>query len=306
VDEVWLWGGPWFGYWEYHPVTYCGKTIFVMGFNYERGIGEALHDFGHRMEYVVNKRVGDNNWQQNENNEWNKFSLINGHCGNIHYPPGTIVGSEEYKYNKTALISSDCDGYLTYPGGPFIRQSFNCQSWGCSQEGYVKWWLTRIPVLPSINTANGKTIYNNWWKYYAYFDETATALTTPTSTSIPTRKITPTTSPILKKTSTPSKTPTPISEHREPTVSLATIWQGMQLPQKGYFRIVAEADDASGISQIKIFIDNKMKRFCMNTPTCVHNWNMGSIYRGQHMVTVTAVDKSPANNQSTFSVQVVK
>src|SRR3989344_7808981 len=47
-DEVWLWGGPYFGYWEYHPANFCGKTTFVMGFSYERGEGEAFHNFGHR------------------------------------------------------------------------------------------------------------------------------------------------------------------------------------------------------------------------------------------------------------------
>lgn len=86
VDEVWLWGGPYFGYWEYNPVSFCGKTTFVMGFNYERALAEALHDFGHRMEFIGTNRVGDGNWVQNEANEWNKYSLIAGHCRNVHIP----------------------------------------------------------------------------------------------------------------------------------------------------------------------------------------------------------------------------
>ncbi|OGK23453.1 hypothetical protein A3C25_02180 [Candidatus Roizmanbacteria bacterium RIFCSPHIGHO2_02_FULL_38_11] len=181
VDEVWLWGGPYFGYFEYNPVAYCGRTTFVMGFNYERGMGEALHNFGHRMEFVGINRVGDGNWQQNEANEWNKFSLIDGHCGNIHYPPGTIVGSEEYMYNKATSVNSDCEGYLSYPTGPFPVQSLTCNSWGCSQEGYVQWWLNHIPHNTSTTVINGKTLYNNWWKYYVYFDETFE----PVPTAIP-------------------------------------------------------------------------------------------------------------------------
>lgn len=179
VDEVWLWGGPYFGYWEYHPVTYCGKTTFVMGFSYERTIGEALHNFGHRMEFVGINRLGDGNWQQNEANEWNKYSLINGHCGNIHYPPGTIVGAEEYKYDKTTPVSTDCDGYLSYPTGPFIPTSLTCNAWGCSQEGFIRWWLTHIPKNSGSSVISGKDLYHNWWKYFVYYDETFVPPPTP-------------------------------------------------------------------------------------------------------------------------------
>ena len=173
VDEVWMWGGPYFGFWEYSPVAYCGKTQFVMGFNYERGFGEAIHDFGHRMEYVGINRVGNGNWAQDETNEWNKFSKIAGHCGNIHYPPGSTVGVDEYNYGNFNYVNTDCDGYLNFPGGPFEIKAINCNSWGCSQEGYISWWLTHIPSSTGTSVGvDGKTIYNNWWKYYIYYDET--------------------------------------------------------------------------------------------------------------------------------------
>lgn len=207
ADEVWLWGGPYFGYFEYNPVTYCGKTQFVMGFNYERTIGEALHNFGHRMEFVGINRVGDGNWQQNEANEWNTYSLIDGHCGNIHYPPGTIVGSEEYKYDKTTPVSTDCDGYLTYPTGPFTPISLTCSAWGCSQEGFVRWWLTRIPHNTGSSVIEGKDLYHNWWKYFVYYDETFVPPPTPTPTPSPTLKPTPTPTPIPSIPPTPTPTP---------------------------------------------------------------------------------------------------
>lgn len=182
VDEVWLWGGPWFGYDEFKPVDFCGPTQFVMGFNYERLIDEALHDFGHRMEYIGQTRVGQQPWAQNEDNEFNKFSMINGHCGNIHYPPGTIVGTEEYIYDKSTPVTSDCNGYNNYPTGPFTPQSITCTAWECTQEGFVSWWLSHIPHATGTKyVANqGKAIYNNWWKYYAFFDETAEPLPIPT------------------------------------------------------------------------------------------------------------------------------
>ncbi len=173
IDEVWLWGGPWFGYLEYTPRTDCGRTIFIMGFNYERGPGEAIHNFGHRMEYIGINRVGRKPWAQDETNEWNKFSLINGHCGNVHYPPGTIPPAEEYKYDKNATVTTDCTGYHQYPNGPFIPQSITCSAWGCTQQGYITWWLSQIPHSTGTFITPGKQkIYNNWWKYWAYYDET--------------------------------------------------------------------------------------------------------------------------------------
>lgn len=205
VDEVWMWGGPYFGYWEFALAPYCGKTTFTMGFSYERTLAEALHDFGHRTEHVGTYRVGNGNWQQNETTEWNKFSLIAGHCGNIHYPPGTVVGSEEYKYDKTASVSTDCNGYLSYPDGPFPTQSLTCSAWGCTSEGYMRWWLSHIPNATGITTKDNKSIYNNWWKYYAFYDETNTAIPSVT----PTPEATPTPSPSFTPTPTPFPTPTP-------------------------------------------------------------------------------------------------
>ena len=187
VDEVWLWGGPYFGYWEYNPVTYCDKTQFVMGFSYERQVGEALHNFGHRMEFVNIQRINAGvAWEQDEATEWNKFSKIAGHCGNIHWPPGTL-GGPEYNYGNANPVESDCDGYLNYPAGPFPTQTLTCNAWGCSQAGFVEWWLTHIPYNTEtmVDPQTGRSIYNNWWKYYAYYDETVDGVPTPTPTATP-------------------------------------------------------------------------------------------------------------------------
>ena len=176
IDEVWLWGGPEFGFAEYQPASYCGKTTFVMGFNYERTLGEALEDFGHRTEYVLDRRIG-------VDSDWGTFKQPDGHCGGIHYPPGTLVPQEEYMFNKTTPTLSDCDGYLSYPTGPFIMQEISCYNWGCSAAGYFQWWFGHLPhnTGTSVNPITGQRIYNNWWKYYAFFDETAAGIPVPGS-----------------------------------------------------------------------------------------------------------------------------
>jgi len=204
VDEVWVWGGPWFGYPEHQVVNFCGESQFVMGFNYERNFDEALHNFGHRMEFVTSDSGNRINngvpWKQDTATEWNKFSKMDTGCGNIHYPPGpydyTFVNQDgslgkplrsEYDYSNMNPVTTTCDGYLNYPEGPFTTQTITCAAWGCTQGGFVQWWLSHIPAKTgtSIDPQTGRTLYNNWWKYYAYFDETAAPTPTPTSTPTP-------------------------------------------------------------------------------------------------------------------------
>src|SRR5690242_7906353 len=83
IQEVWLWGAPYFGWdeyamkipgdllyyptdnpWFYRPydIPECGKTVWVMGWNYERGEAEAIHSFGHRVEGILSLTVGKGIW----------------------------------------------------------------------------------------------------------------------------------------------------------------------------------------------------------------------------------------------------
>ncbi len=65
IDEVWLMGFPWGGFYEStmcgagafwcnsQPQTWsagCNRRFVVMGFSFERGVGEMLHSFGHRTD----------------------------------------------------------------------------------------------------------------------------------------------------------------------------------------------------------------------------------------------------------------
>ena len=83
IDEVWIWGAPYFGSdeyamklpgdklfytttnpWFYRPydIPDCGRMVWVMGFNYERGVAEAFHSFGHRCEVILSLTVGKGKW----------------------------------------------------------------------------------------------------------------------------------------------------------------------------------------------------------------------------------------------------
>jgi hypothetical protein len=84
IDEVWLFGHPYGGYYESimggPKAFWCNapalegtekakRRFVIMGFNFERGVGEMLEDLGHRAEsmlFKVYERVkGDKNlWER--------------------------------------------------------------------------------------------------------------------------------------------------------------------------------------------------------------------------------------------------
>ena len=85
IREIWVWGAPYFGTdeyamkipgdqvyyatdnpWFYRPydIPDCGRTVFVMGFNYEVGEDNALHNYGHRCEGLLSLTIGRGVWME--------------------------------------------------------------------------------------------------------------------------------------------------------------------------------------------------------------------------------------------------
>jgi hypothetical protein len=226
IDELIVWGAPYFGIYEsaiagpggffYNspPIsgTSCNKLLPIMGMSYERG-DEMLHNYGHRVESVMKNVYGS--WEQQETHAWNRFSLINqlhpgsAACGNIHYPPNTAPNSPgEYIYDYQGNVLSDCDDWQNYPNLTGQRKSINCSVWGCNAPGFYQWWLAHIPR----NAGKTGDKWNNWWKYVLDYDCAMDAskcpLVTPTAvpTVIPT--LTPVVVPSVKPTPTVQPTPT--------------------------------------------------------------------------------------------------
>jgi hypothetical protein len=143
IDEVWLWGGPYFGYWEAvmagpgafntnaPPLggTSCRKSLHVMGFNYERGISEVLEDFGHRMEGTLAHYLPA---------DWANFKA---QCGWMHYAPNSVT---DYDWSNLRTVISSCA-----TGRP---EPINCSVWQCDGYEYKKWWFRHLP--------------KDWWRYF--------------------------------------------------------------------------------------------------------------------------------------------
>ena len=88
MDEVWLFGFPYAGFYESRMVGpgsffcnappldiyhHCLRRFVIMGFNYERGVGEMLESMGHRAEFTMSQVYGH---EANDDNLWRKFCRI--------------------------------------------------------------------------------------------------------------------------------------------------------------------------------------------------------------------------------------
>jgi hypothetical protein len=185
IDELWMYGFPYAGFYEsalggkdgfsYNGGVFsnnsCNKLIPIMGFNFERGLGEAIHDFGHRTEATMTKVYGG--WSQNSTtHNWNKFGLVKAQspnytysgCGSVHFPPNASSTSDEYKYNLTTSIPSNCNDFYNYPNITNSTALISCSAWSCTDVGYYKWWFSHIPNFEGIGPDGA---LNDWWEYIA-------------------------------------------------------------------------------------------------------------------------------------------
>lgn len=186
IDEVWVYGAPGFGFWESTIAGdggyWCNsspvqgvpseKAFVVMGWNYERGVGEAIHSFCHRCESVMTHMYGS--WPHNASNNWGKFTLLEinnagvAGVGNCHYPPN---GVSDYDYFNQRFVQSNCDDWRNYPNFQNVSRSINAREWSPNgvdpQREYLNWWYDHLPHFPS----RGPDYFlNNWWRYLVDID----------------------------------------------------------------------------------------------------------------------------------------
>jgi hypothetical protein len=207
IDEVWVFGGPYFGFWESNMVgknaiwcnstplsnsDLCTRRFVIMGFNYQRGVAEMLHDIGHRMESIMAYVFDSFDTLQNAYNSVNptiqppvsparfmnpkndfehfmlfeKIAPRRGEVGLVHTPPNA---AKDFDWQNSASVSSSCDDWLNYPDLLGTRRMISCSEWDCGADGYAytKWWFKRVPHVKG--SKNG--ISNNWWMYTMQVDQ---------------------------------------------------------------------------------------------------------------------------------------
>lgn len=186
-DQVWLFGGPYFGYWEavlagegaydYNapPLlgTSCSQLLPVMGFSYERGLEEMVHNLGHATEGTMGRVFGSKHqnsiahpWDRFWMNQYESPDFDYSGCGSIHFAPNSEV---EYAYDSTTPFPSYCADFDNYPNlaedPSTVTEPIDCNAWGCTEIGHLDWWFNRLPHDGLGLSDDGR--YTNWWRYVA-------------------------------------------------------------------------------------------------------------------------------------------
>ena len=181
IDEVWVYCGPYGGFWESTMAGdggyWCNsgpvqgvpssRLFVIMGLNFERGVGEAIHSFGHRAESILWHQYGE--WQPSRINAWSAFTLLDkdspglGGVGNVHFP---VNGESDYDYANPRAVVSAADDWYNYPAFQGLTRSFNYHEWSPddadSQRQYLNWWYDHMPHA----SGRGPDFYlMNWWRY---------------------------------------------------------------------------------------------------------------------------------------------
>ncbi len=200
-DEVWMFGFPYAGFSESrmigqgafsvngNPVAKAGRRFVIMGFNYQRGVGEMLEDLGHRAEFTMAQVFGSLNflvWAYNRArtpaqldsariaglNLFERFILFDqiapgqANVGLLHYAPNSTA---DYQWGNAAPVQSCADDWLAFPNlpQPPHYRAMTCADWGNGDiRGHHKWWLQRMPKVGG----NTNGVLNNWWEYIIQCD----------------------------------------------------------------------------------------------------------------------------------------
>jgi hypothetical protein len=185
VDEVWFFGGPYFGYnesamagpgafyinGEVYDKVPAKRAFAIMGFNYERGVAEMLHDLCHRTESTMARIYGG--WEADKlTTNWARFAANFAQSkgvaavGTCHWPPNA---EHDYDYANPRTVQSCADDWLNYPDLTGQTKPVNCETWGGPdyQRSYMKWWFSHLPRATGVN-ADGRL--NNWWRYVFDFN----------------------------------------------------------------------------------------------------------------------------------------
>lgn len=154
----------------YYPASHCAgrRTFIFYGLDQNRTVGEALHTFSHGIEgFIPILQTGTL--------FWNGFVGANGpvelttNCGSVHFPPNGLPGSNGlgYDYENTTYVSTKCENWK--PDGTGTATTINCTRWGCTQEGYISWWLQNVPNQGNTLTYMGYPVHN-WWDFISDTD----------------------------------------------------------------------------------------------------------------------------------------
>jgi len=174
IDEVWLFGFPYAGYYESimaGPAAFwCNapplegteaaeRRFVIMGFNFERGVGEMLEDLGHRAESILAHVFAG----RGENDLFERFTRHEARdpgkaeVGTIHFAPNS---ERDYDWGNAKRVPSRCDTWYDYPDLEGESRPVECSEWGGGDiRLHHLWWFRHFPHF----AGSSGDVLNDWW-----------------------------------------------------------------------------------------------------------------------------------------------
>ena len=176
-DEVWFFGFPYGGFYEsrmagpgafwcnapaLENTNHAKRRFVMMGFSYQRGVGEMLENMGHRAESIM-KHVYRNH--KGEENLWERFSRYDqthpnrAEVGLMHFAPNS---TKDYEWGRDQKVPSRAHTWRNFPNLAGEAKTLNREDWGGGDtRAHNKWWFEHLPQT------SGRTdgVSNNWWEY---------------------------------------------------------------------------------------------------------------------------------------------
>jgi hypothetical protein len=179
LDEVWIFAFPFAGLYEStmggagafrcnSPVlpntSGCPRRFVIMGFSYERGVGEMLEAFGHRAEFILGRVFSKLTGAANLYRRFALYDLIapgNAQVGTIHFAPNS---NRDYDWSNPRFVASYCDDWYNFPNFKGLPKQVSGPEWGNGDtRAHHVWWLEHLPKVAG--RRNG--VAHNWWQYIA-------------------------------------------------------------------------------------------------------------------------------------------
>lgn len=196
-DEVWVMGFPYAGFYEstmagvgafwcnapsLQNTASCQRRFVIMGFSYERSVGEMLHSYAHRCESIMAQVFNCQDflaWAYKPNrmpatisptltlNLFQRFICFDqiapgkAAVGTVHYAPNS---TKDYDWSNQTPVKSECYDWLNFPNFKGDVRTVIGTEWGNGDDrSYQLWWLGHMPKVAG--RLNG--VHNNWWQYIA-------------------------------------------------------------------------------------------------------------------------------------------
>lgn len=177
IDEIWLFGFPYAGYYEsimagpgafwcnapaLAGTEHCRRRFVIMGFNYQRGVGEMLENLGHRAESILRHAYRKT---KGEDNLWERFARYDqthpgqAEVGIMHFAPNS---ERDYDWGNKRQVPSRCDTWYNFPNLDGQPRIVECSEWGGGEiRAHHKWWFKHMPHI----TGEANRVSYNWWEY---------------------------------------------------------------------------------------------------------------------------------------------